>query len=85
MELGSLPNVESLTVSNGEVGTAPQRSSQMVKEWIEEHDLVISKGRGNYEGLSEQNGIFFMLMAKRPIIASDLDVDAKSIILRFKQ
>lgn len=83
MELVTLPNVELLTVSNGEVGTGPQRSSQTVKEWIEEHDLVISKGQGNYEGLSEHKGVFFMLMAKCPIIASDLGVDAKGIILRF--
>jgi uncharacterized protein with ATP-grasp and redox domains len=85
MGLGALPNVEFLTVSNGEVGTGPKRSSQMVKEWIEEHDLVISKGQGNYEGLSEHNGIFFLLMAKCPIIASDLGVDAKDIILRFNR
>jgi uncharacterized protein with ATP-grasp and redox domains len=83
MGLGALPNVKFLTVSNGEVGTDPKRSSQMVKKWIEEHDLVISKGQGNYEGLSEHNGIFFMLIAKCPIIASDLGVDAKDIIFRF--
>jgi uncharacterized protein with ATP-grasp and redox domains len=81
--LGALPNVEFLTVSNGEVGTGPKRSSQIVKKWIEEHDLVISKGQGNYEGLSEHSGIFFMLIAKCPIIALDLGVGAKDIILRF--
>jgi uncharacterized protein with ATP-grasp and redox domains len=85
MSLGALPNVEFLTVSNGEVGTGPDRSSHTVKGWIEEHDLVISKGQGNYEALSEYNGIFFMLMAKCPIIASDIGVDTKDIILRYKQ
>jgi uncharacterized protein with ATP-grasp and redox domains len=84
MGLDTLQNVEFLTVSNGEAGTGPERSSQMVKEWIDEHDLVISKGQGNYEGLSEHNKIFFMLMAKCPIIASDLRVDIKDIILRYR-
>lgn len=84
MSLDELPNVEFLTVSNGDVGTGPNRSSQKVKGWIEEHDLVISKGQGNYEDLSEYNGIFFMLMAKCPIIASDLGVKVKDIVLRYK-
>jgi uncharacterized protein with ATP-grasp and redox domains len=84
MGLDKLPNVEFLTVSNGEVGTGPKRSSQEVKGWIKEHDLVISKGQGNYEILSEHNNIFFMLMAKCPIIASDLGVDVKDVILKYK-
>jgi len=80
-----LPNVEFLTVSNGETGTGPERSSQMVKYWIKNHDLVISKGQGNYEGLSEHAGLFFLLIAKCPVIASDLGVEVGDIILKYKQ
>jgi len=85
MGLNGLPNSEFLAISNGEVGTGPARSSQTVKRWIREHDLVISKGQGNYEGLSEHNGLFFMLMVKCPIIASDLGVEVGDIILEYKQ
>jgi len=85
MGLDRLPNSEFLAISNGEVGTGPARSSQTVKRWIREHDLVISKGQGNYEGLSEHNGLFFMLMVKCPIIASDLGVEVGDIILEYKQ
>jgi uncharacterized protein with ATP-grasp and redox domains len=85
MGLDGLPNSEFLTISNGEAGTGPARSSQTVKKWIKEHDLVISKGQGNYEGLSEHNGLFFMLMVKCPIIASDLGVNVGDIILEYKQ
>ncbi len=85
MGLDRLPNSEFLTISNGEAGTGPARSSQTVKKWIREHDLVISKGQGNYEGLSEHNGLFFMLMAKCPIIASDLGVNVGDIILEYKK
>jgi len=85
MGLDGLPNSEFLTISNGEVGTGPARSSQTVKRWIKERDLVISKGQGNYEGLSEHNGLFFMLMVKCPIIASDLGVNVGDIILEYKQ
>jgi uncharacterized protein with ATP-grasp and redox domains len=85
MGLDRLPNSKFLTISNGEAGTGPARSSQTVKKWIREHDLVISKGQGNYEGLSEHNGLFFMLMVKCPIIASDLGVEVGDIILECKQ
>jgi len=85
MGLDGLPNSEFLTISNDEVGTGPARSSQTVKKWIREHDLVVSKGQGNYEGLSEHNGLFFMLMVKCPIIASDLGVEVGDIILEYKQ
>jgi uncharacterized protein with ATP-grasp and redox domains len=85
MGLDRLPNSKFLTISNGEAGTGPARSSQTVKNWIKEHDLVVSKGQGNYEGLSEHNGLFFMLMVKCPIIASDLGVEVGDIILEYKQ
>jgi uncharacterized protein with ATP-grasp and redox domains len=85
MGLDRLPNSKFLTISNGEAGTGPSRSSQTVRKWIREHDLVISKGQGNYEGLSEHNGLFFMLMVKCPIIASDLGVEVGDIILEYKQ
>jgi len=85
MGLDRLPNSKFLTISNGEAGTGPARSSQTVKNWIEGHDLVVSKGQGNYEGLSEHNGLFFMLMVKCPIIASDLGVEVGDIILEYKQ
>ncbi|MBN1244129.1 DUF89 family protein [Candidatus Bathyarchaeota archaeon] len=83
--LCDLANVEFLKMSNGEAGTGPERNSQTVKNWIKEHDLVISKGQGNYEGLSEHNGLFFLLMAKCPVIASDLGVEVGDIILKYKQ
>jgi uncharacterized protein with ATP-grasp and redox domains len=85
MGLGDLPNAEFLTLSNGGAGTGPERNSQTVKSWIKKHDLVISKGQGNYEGLSEHNGLFFMLMAKCPVIAADLNVKVGDIILKYKQ
>lgn len=82
--LGSLPNVEFLLLGNGDKGTGPERNSETVKEWIKDHDLVISKGQGNYEGLSEHKGVFFLLMAKCPVIASDLGVKVGDVILQYK-
>jgi uncharacterized protein with ATP-grasp and redox domains len=46
-------------------------------------DLVIGKGQGNYEGLSdEKRTVFFMLKAKCPVIAGDLGVKEDDIILK---
>jgi len=69
-------------ISNGEVGV--ERNSPEVKRWIDEHDIVISKGQGNYEGLSEFSGIFYMLMVKCPVIARHVGVEVGSKVLLYK-
>jgi len=46
-------------------------------------DLIISKGQGNFEGLSECNRqVFFLLKAKCPIISNHLGIEEGSIILK---
>jgi len=46
-------------------------------------DMVISKGQGNYEGLSEETRpVFFLLKAKCSVIAHDLGVQKGSIVLK---
>ena len=69
-------------ISNGEIGY--ERNSPEVKRWIKEHDLIISKGQGNYEGLSEFQGIFYMLMVKCPVIAEDINASVGDIVLLYK-
>jgi len=45
--------------------------------------LIISKGQGNYETLSQENKpIFFLLKAKCPVIARDLGCKAGDIVLK---
>jgi damage-control phosphatase, subfamily I len=47
-------------------------------------DMIISKGQGNYEGLSNvKRSVFFLLEAKCPIIAKDLNVKENDIVLKF--
>jgi uncharacterized protein with ATP-grasp and redox domains len=46
-------------------------------------DLIIAKGQGNYETLSEvEKDVFFMLKAKCPVIARDLGCHVDSLVLR---
>ncbi len=46
-------------------------------------DVVISKGQGNYEGLSDvKRSVFFLLKAKCGVIARDLQVKVNDIIIK---
>ncbi len=50
---------------------------------FEKADIVISKGQGNYEGLSQvKRSVFFMLKAKCKVIANDLEVKENDIVLK---
>lgn len=50
----------------------------------EKSDMVISKGQGNFEALSrEKRPIFFLFMAKCPVIAMDVGCDVGDIILLY--
>ena len=45
--------------------------------------LIISKGQGNYEGLSDvKQPTFFLLKAKCSVIANDLNVEENDIVLK---
>lgn len=47
-------------------------------------DIVISKGQGNYEALSEQKrGIFFLLKAKCPVISEKLGVSVNDYVFKW--
>jgi uncharacterized protein with ATP-grasp and redox domains len=49
-------------------------------------DLIISKGQGNFEALSEQAApIFFLLRAKCPVIAAELAVPLDSLIIKYQK
>jgi damage-control phosphatase, subfamily I len=57
-------------------------NSEFLKEF-EKADMIISKGQGNYEGLSgTKRSIFFLLKAKCPVIARNICVQENDIILK---
>ncbi|MEA1925074.1 MAG: ARMT1-like domain-containing protein, partial [Candidatus Altiarchaeota archaeon] len=61
-------------MGNGMPGTGPDRTDPLFLEKLEKADLVLSKGQGNFEGLNEQDYIYFLLMAKCPLIARHIGV-----------
>ena len=64
-------------------GTILETCSQAFVGRFIEADLVIAKGQGNYETLSDvDKNIFFVLKAKCPVIARDLDCEVGEMIFR---
>jgi len=46
-------------------------------------ELILSKGQGNYEGLSHQDGpVFFVLIVKCPVVGRDLGAEVGDLVLR---
>ncbi len=80
--LDKLPNIRFRRVSSGSPGTGPEPLSPEVLSWIKHHDLVISKGQGNYEDLSSVNGIYFLLVVKCPVVAEDLGVNVGDLVIK---
>jgi uncharacterized protein with ATP-grasp and redox domains len=59
------------------------RSSRTFRRVFDEADLVLAKGQGNYESLSDDGGekTFFLLRAKCLVMARDLDVELGDFVL----
>jgi len=64
-------------------GTILETCSQIFRDRFEDADLVIAKGQGNYETLSDvDKNVFFVLKAKCPVIARDLGCEVGEMILQ---
>jgi len=64
-------------------GTILENCSKAFRCRFDESDLVIAKGQGNYETLSDvDKNMFFLLRAKCPVIARDIGCEVGEMILR---
>lgn len=64
-------------------GIVLQQAAKQFLEHFWSSDLVISKGQGNYEGLSDCNRqIFFLLKTKCPVISNHLNINENSYIFK---
>jgi uncharacterized protein with ATP-grasp and redox domains len=82
--LAGLPRIVEV-IDNGSdgPGTIIETCSQIFINRFEKADLVIAKGQGNYETLSDiDKNIFFVLKAKCPVIARDLGCEVGEMIFR---
>ncbi len=63
-------------------GTIPALCSEGFEKSLRSAELIISKGQGNYEGLSEERlPVFFLLTAKCDAVARDLRVERGDLVL----
>jgi uncharacterized protein with ATP-grasp and redox domains len=64
-------------------GTILKSCSEKFRRRFEQSDLILSKGQGNYETLSDkQKDIFFVLKVKCPVIARNLGCEVGQMIFR---
>lgn len=64
-------------------GTIVEDCSQQFRERFSSADVIIAKGQGNYETLSEVNkNIFFLFQAKCPVIARDAGCAVGSFVVK---
>jgi len=64
-------------------GTILESCSAEFRRRFEHSDLIVAKGQGNYECLNDvDKDVFFILMAKCPVIATHLGCGIRQMILR---
>jgi len=75
-------------ISSGSIapGTILSRCSKEFLKIYKSSDLIVSKGQGNFETLSDEKGpIFFLFMAKCPVVAKHLNCNLGDIILTTRR
>lgn len=79
---------EIVEIGCGTVGYVDSEISDEFREIFDSHEFIISKGMGNYEGLSEidlsSKEVYFLLCAKCYTISRHIGVDLHDMLL-FKQ
>jgi len=72
-----------LTTGPGWPGAGEGDCSADLQDAFARADVVIAKGQGNYEWLSEaKDNVFFLLMAKCPVVARDLGVEVGELVVK---
>lgn len=65
------------------MGTLLGQCSEAFRRRFDEAELIIAKGMANYESLSgSRPNLFFLLQAKCAVVAADLGVAEKSVVIR---
>jgi len=71
-----------LATANNLIGLPPTAMTPKIRHLFETADMIISKGQGNFETLSDiPKNIFFMLKAKCSLVAAELAVKYGQVVL----
>lgn len=85
LNLGEFADIISTGASS--VGVVEEYISSELKDLLNNVDLVISKGMGNYEGLTEMNvssPVYFLLTTKCNVISREIGVPIRSPVILEK-
>jgi len=78
-----IDKMEGVEIINLEVDeNRVDHSSKTFPEMITKSNMIISKGQRNFEALPDNKKIFFMLLAKCPMIANELGAEQGDIVLK---
>lgn len=75
--------VKIISAGKGYPGLIMEKTNKEFKDKFKKYDIVIAKGQGNFEALSEYyKKIFFLFLVKCPIVAKHSDSKVGTIIFR---
>ncbi len=83
-EAGFPPNIHAIPSGNRTPGVILRKANQNFLDVYDQADIILSKGQGNYEGLSDEadERVFFLFRAKCSIIARHVGVEEGSMIVK---
>ena len=87
LQVGMGEVAEIISNGDGSLGTVVAKTSAAFQQAFYAADVIIAKGQGNYESLSEidRDAIYFLFMAKCEPVAKALGVNKLSIVCREYQ
>jgi len=83
LNIDKIKDIEICKISTGFPNTGFLKESDQFSDQLKDSCMIISKGQGNYESLSELDAnIYFLLIAKCSIVARDLGVRKGDMICK---
>ena len=81
-EIAGIPALAPVITNGSDIpGTLVDECSEAFRQQFDQADLIISKGQGNYETLSESpKNIFFLLTVKCPVIGRDIGAPVGTMV-----
>jgi len=84
--IGLTELAEIVTSGSDGPGTARALCDPAFLDRFDRAGAILSKGQGNYEGLSEEDApLFFLLKVKCPVVAAELEEEVGTILLRSQR
>ena len=83
-ETAGLPEIAPVIVNGSDApGTLVEECAEEFRYWFNRADLIIAKGQGNYETLSNTTkDVFFLLAVKCPMIAADIGAPVGALVVK---